>query len=328
MSNVANIEQRARELDEIRRSKALRRSDIDEDLYAEPEDLTKPVITSDAVLDQMWKEILHPEKDESAVMPWQKTHSTFRYRPGEVTLYAGSNGGGKSLVTGQIALSLIQQGHKVCIASFEMKPKRTMLRMLRQFSRENIERPMFEGERMHKFMEDLEVFTKQKLWFYDQQGTVTSRQVIAMGRFCSKELGIKHLFIDSLMKCVAGEDDYNSQKAFIDQLTALARDEDMHIHLVHHIRKLASEETTPNKNDVKGTGAIADQVDNVLLIWRNKKKEHERQLTGSVDVGSPDMRIMCEKQRNGESEEWYNLWYHRDSQQFVEEWDHQPMVFA
>jgi twinkle protein len=49
------------------------------------------------------------------------------------------------------------------------------------------------------------------------------------------------------MKCVSGEDDYNAQKAFVDQITALARDEDMHIHLVHHIRKLSSEETTPNK---------------------------------------------------------------------------------
>jgi twinkle protein len=44
------------------------------------------------------------------------------------------------------------------------------------------------------------------------------------------------------MKCVSGEDDYNSQKSFVDELTALARDHNVHIHLVHHIRKLASEE--------------------------------------------------------------------------------------
>jgi hypothetical protein len=39
------------------------------------------------------------------------------------------------------------------------------------------------------------------------------------------------------------------------------------------------------------------------------------------------MRIMCEKQRNGETEEWYNLFYHRESQQFVETWDARPMEF-
>ena len=42
---------------------------------------------------------------------------------------------------------------------------------------------------------------------------------------------------------------------------------------------------------------------------------------------TPDMRMMCEKQRNGEHEEWYNFWYHRESQQFIENWDDQPMEF-
>jgi twinkle protein len=39
-------------------------------------------------------------------MPWSKAIGEFNFRPGEVTLYAGSNGGGKSLITGQIALRL------------------------------------------------------------------------------------------------------------------------------------------------------------------------------------------------------------------------------
>jgi archaellum biogenesis ATPase FlaH len=41
-----------------------------------------------------------------------KINWEFNFRPGEVTLYAGSNGGGKSLITGQIALGLIKQGRK------------------------------------------------------------------------------------------------------------------------------------------------------------------------------------------------------------------------
>jgi twinkle protein len=60
-----------------------------------------------------------------------------------VTLYSGSNGGGKSLVTGQVAMGLIKQKQRVCIASFEMKPKRTLYRMLRQFAGENIDFPRY-----------------------------------------------------------------------------------------------------------------------------------------------------------------------------------------
>jgi twinkle protein len=101
----------------------------------------------------------------------------------------------------------------------------------------------------------------------------------------------------------------------------------VHIHLIHHIRKLESEEKMPNKNDVKGTGAIADQVDNVLLMWRNKKKERMIRNGEEIKGMQPDAYLMCEKQRNGENEEWYQLFYHKDSQQFVEDESSVPMAF-
>jgi twinkle protein len=170
-------------------------------------------------------------------------------------------------------------------------------------------------------------FSSEGLWLYDQQGTTSSSQVIAMARYCAMELGVQHVFIDSLMKCVAGEDDYNAQKAFVDELTALARDHHIHVHLIHHIRKLGSEEQMPSKTDIKGTGAIADQVDNVLLMWRNKKKEHEIQNGSIPDPLKPDAILMCEKQRNGEAEDWYSLWYRRESQQFVESDSSMNMAF-
>ena len=262
-------------------------------------------------------------------MPWAKTHATFRFRPGEVTLYAGSNGGGKSLVTGQVAMGLIKQKQRVCIASFEMKPKRTLYRMLRQFAGENIDFPRYTdkatyiGKLLGRFID----YSEQGLWLYDQQGTTSSQQVIAMTRYCAVELGVQHVFIDSLMKCVSGEDDYNAQKNFVDELTALARDHNIHIHLVHHIRKLGNEEMQPSKTDIKGSGAIADQVDNVLLMWRNKKKEHDIQNGQIPDLKKPGALLMCEKQRNGEAEEWYSLWFNRDSQQFVDESGGLPMSF-
>jgi len=74
----------------------------------------------------------------------------------------------------------------------------------------------------------------------------------------------------------------------------------------------------PNKMDIKGTGSITDQVDNVFLWWRNKKKEHQKQANDTVDVLAPDAIMMNEKQRNGEDESWFNFWYDKESQQFTE----------
>jgi len=279
-------------------------------------------------IDELKEDLANPVVIKKVGMPWSKTINEFDFRSGEVTLYAGTNGSGKSLITGQIALGLIKQDQKVCIMSFEMKPKRTILRMTRQFSGTDLDNPILKNklEINNQYLERLKTFSTGKLWLYDQQGTTNSGQVIAVARYCAVELGITHIFVDSLMKCVRGEDDYNAQKSFVDELTALARDHNVHIHLIHHIRKLSSEEVKPNKNDIKGTGAIADQVDNVLLMFRNKAKERKIRNNETVE-NVPDAMLMCEKQRNGEVEDWYNLYYHKDSQQFIEDENGVPMAF-
>jgi len=120
------------------------------------------------------------------------------------------------------------------------------------------------------------------------------------------------------MKCVAGEDDFNAQKDFVSDCTNLAPDTGMHVHLVHHIRKGQTDEQMPQKVDMKGSGSIADQVDNVWMVWRNKKKERLQEAGQPVQMEEPDAMLLCEKQRNGESEPRLRLWFHAQSQQFTE----------
>jgi len=326
---MSDLEQIAQRLDESRQSREFGPDDFDVDQYYEPSDVHLKVRIANDYIAEIIDDVVNPKTEQVASMPWQKSVHSFNYRPGEVTLYAGSNGGGKSMITGQVALGLIKQGQKICIASFEMKPKRTLFRMMRQFAGEDITRPRYMDKERYigNIAQRFNDFCGMNLWLYDQQGTTSAMQVIAMARYCAVELGVTHVFIDSLMKCVSGEDDYNAQKAFVDAITALARDHNIHVHLIHHIRKLANEEMMPNKNDIKGSGSISDQVDNVLLMFRNKKKEHDAQQGKMVDIKTPDAMLMCEKQRNGEAEEWYHLWYHKDSQQFIENPDSVPMSF-
>lgn len=325
---TSDVQKRAQELDEARRIRIVKPDEIDFEKYLKANDVAQKVRNSNSFIEEMRFDLANPETQVFQTMPWTKTHGGFQYRPGEVTVYAGGNGGGKSMITGMIALGLVKQNQKVMIASFEMKPKRTLYRMLRQFAGENIDAPRYVNKDtyINSLLDRFQDYNFGKLWLYDQQGTVTSQQVIAVARYSAVELGVQHIFIDSLMKCVPGEDDYNAQKYFVDELTALARDHNVHIHLVHHIRKLANEEVKPSKSDLKGSGSISDQVDNVLLVWRNKKKEHDAQL-GSVDLMIPDAMVMCEKQRNGEAEDWYSFWYHKDSQQFMEYDNSVPMSF-
>lgn len=296
--------------------------EIDFERYEKETDHRQKVKPAALWVEELISRIKSPIIQPRAVMPWRKTHGQIQFRPGEVTIWGGANGQGKSLVTGQVALSLCSQGEKVCIASFEMKPMKTLERMGRQWSGENPDHPAFRGhaeaqDRMIDLYQQFRDWTTGRLWLYDQQGTVTSAQVCAVVRFCAKEKGITHFFVDSLMKCVADEDDYNGQKRLVDELTAIARDYGIHVHLVHHIKKPANEDHKPTKYDYKGSGAITDQVDNVISVWRNKVKEKAREDGKQVSDGEPDALLICDKQRHGEWEGKIGLWFHKDSMQYV-----------
>lgn len=296
--------------------------DIDFSFYEHETNAKQKVKPASLWVRELIERIKNPVKEIRSVMPWRKTHAQVQFRPGEVTVWGGANGQGKSLVTGQVMLSLCSQGEKVCVASFEMKPIKTLERMARQWSGDNFNDQAFLGDAraQSKFIDlygQFSDWTTGKLWLYDQQGTANAKQVCAVVRYCAKEKGITHFVVDSLMKCVSGEDDYNGQKSFVDELTAIARDHNIHIHLVHHIKKPADESHKPSKYDFKGTGAITDQADNVIAVWRNKTKEKNREAGKIVSDQEPDALLICDKQRNGDWEGQIGLWFDRNSMQYV-----------
>lgn len=260
-------------------------------------------------------------------LPWPKCNESFEFRRGEVTAWAGQNGHGKTDVTTQIALSIIGQGERVCVASFEMKPVTTIGRMVRMFAMTNPFSPEYQGDDglnvLDGLYDDFGGWTADRLWLYDQTGTARPDTVLGMVKYCANELSITHVFIDSLMKCVKAEDDYNGQKEFVDQLCALAKDCDIHIHLVHHLKKPAKEGEIPDKHDTKGSGSITDQIDNLFMVWRNKPKEDSLKANGSSSNKrtEPDSYVLCRKQRNYEGnadgEPIISLWRHRDAGCFV-----------
>lgn len=297
--------------------------DIDFSFYERETDAQQKVKSASLYVQALLDRIASPVREKRQFMPWGKTHRLLQFRPGEVTVWGGPNGSGKSLVTGQVALSLCAQEQKVCVASFEMKPMKTLERMGRQWTKFNSNDPQVlsdpnERRIMIDLLEQFRDWTDGRMWLYDQQGTVSWKQVCAVARYCAKEKGITHFFIDNLMKCVAGEDDYNGQKAFVDELCAIARDHNIHIHLVHHIKKPATDDSKPSKYDFKGTGAITDQPDNVIAVWRNKTKERNRQAKKLVSDTEPDALLIVDKQRNGEGWEGnIGLWFDKQSTQFV-----------
>ena len=244
-------------------------------------------------------------------LPWDKRQMHVGLRPSEVSVWAGINGHGKSLLLGQVVLSLAQQEQRCLIASFEMRPEITLARMARQATGMRVPSPYS--------LQTFQDWKKDHVFLLDHHGMINSEQMLAVCRYASSELKVNHIVIDSLMKCVKGEDDFNGQKDFVNALCAIAQDVGIHVHLVHHMRKGADEKHLPGKFDLKGSGSITDQVDNVFIVWRNKAKAQDRQENGATDESTPDALLICEKQRNGEWEGRIPLWFEPDSQQYVGE---------
>ena len=252
-----------------------------------------------------------PNESKGAYLPWDKAQDKFRVRRREVTLLAGINGHYKSTLASQIALGLMRQGESVLACSFEMRPAATMQRMTKQAAATD--------EPAIPYIRKFHRWTDDRLWIYDHFGTCEPSKAVAVSQYAARDLGVKHVVIDSLMKCVRGQDDYTGQKVFVGDLCTLALAYDLHVHLVAHARKGQSETDALDKFDIKGAGEISDQVDNVIIVQRNKRKERARE-KGEAD-DSPDLFFNICKQRHGAFEGTLGLWFDEKSGAFVERQD-------
>lgn len=249
-------------------------------------------------------------------MPWQKTHDNIRFRPAEVTLWAGVNGNGKSLVTSQVALHL-SAFTNVLLASMEMHPSATMARMVKQAA--GCKTPT------EAYVRAFLNWRNSSTQIYDLLDTVPAADILSMIHYAANELGIRHFFIDSLVKCGIGLDNYNGQRDFVSSLSWIAKETQTHIHLVHHMRKGEREAMMPDKFDVKGAGEIVDLVDNLIIVHRNKGKEEKiARLKAKAEMvpedleKSPDTFLKVAKQRHHNWEGLVGLYYRHDSEQFVQ----------
>lgn len=246
---------------------------------------------------------------------------SIEFRKGELTVLAGASGHGKSALMGQIALDLASQGKRVCILSLEMPPARTLYRMGRQ------QEGLAVCGRLPQYRETaadtLEDFLKQIapfIYLLDRVGSATPKQVFGAIVQAVTKFACSHIIIDNLMRVCPeyGDKANEAQKDFIQDLIALAKRFDVHIWLVHHVRKGQSETDEINKFSIRGAAAITDNADNVLLLCRNlaKEKKQEKSYRREVDVSEADSVLVVAKQRNGDWQGRIPLWFDRASYRF------------
>lgn len=249
--------------------------------------------------------------------PFQKlSDRNVMFRPAELVIINGINGHGKTKFLGQVALSIMREGGKVCVASMEVKPAELLRSMTVQAAA--VKDPTI------PFIKHVQQYWDGRLWMFDCVGTAKAEYLLDVFRYARARYGITVFVVDSLAKCGLGEDDYNGQKLFVERLCDFKNETDATVFLVTHSRKLESEHRAVDKMDIKGTGAIGDLADTITTLWRNKPKEANPEKLAE----EPDARWYWQKHRNGEWEGLCQLWYDTKTYQFLEDADGRPRAYV
>ena len=254
-------------------------------------------------------------------MPWSKTWEDFRFRPSEVTVWAGQNGHRKSMVLGQVMLWIARE-KKVAIASLEMKPTETLWRMCLQAAGSSTG-----GTPTEEFIREFSAFADNSILIYDQLDSVKTEKILGFVHYAAKHLGCDHIVIDSLAKAGISVEDRQGETEFINRLAWAAKHLNCHIHLVAHIRKPQSgmEHKPATKYEVKGSSTLVDLVDNVIVVHMDKKRDQLKHLPDLTEDqrdyfdSHHDMLLCIQKQRHGAFEGTFAFYNHPSLQMTTRE---------
>lgn len=273
----------------------------------DPEGLRRPGEFFDRV-----KELFYPSHDSFGgyTMPYAGLNGNVVFGMGEMTVWGGPSGMGKSMIVSDSVPHWIKQGSRVCIASFEMKCERTLKRMVKQAG--GVDRPK------EQFLKAILDFLDSGLLLYERVGKSDLSTVLEIFDYAHAKYGCDQFVIDSLMRLGIETDDYNGQEQAVFRLVDWAIEKNVHVHLVAHSRKGDKNRSVPELEDVKGAMEIGANAFNVLLIWRNKLAEER---AGEPDqrpdmLEEPTVTVNVAKQRNGDFEGKMNLYFHRRNYQY------------
>ena len=276
--------------------------------------------------DEVKEELFPKNKERHGSEFFLGQHFPFRVRKGELTIWTGFSGHGKSLALVQSLTHDISQGHRALIASLEISPAETLAIMARQI--------LGQSPDSQDSIDPALRWLDGRCWLVDHVGVMPWKKLIPIMTYAARRYGVDRFSVDSLLLLGISGEDYDAQRACVSALVTFAGETRSHVHLVAHSKKLDDERKPPSKFDVKGSGDITDLCHNGLTIWRDKKKEADLQkddlspLDRSKIEGKPDGQIDFWKQRKTGEEPFRPLWLRKDAMQFVGSIDSYPRRYT
>lgn len=202
---------------------------------------------------------------------------------GELTVWTGRRGCGKSTMLSQVMLEAVSENAKVFVFSGELSASRVRQWMCQQAAGSgNLVRKTDPRSGLVDYAVVPQVerriceWLKGRLYIYDTQrsNACDADSILDAAEFAVRSYGVSVLVLDNLMTVTMpgrGDDFFRQQSAFVGRLTQFAKKNNVHIHLVAHPRKADGRRLTAD--DVGGSGDITNRCDNCIAVERSESDE-------------------------------------------------------
>lgn len=205
---------------------------------------------------------------------------------GEVSVWTGRRGEGKSTLLGQLLVESINQGFPVCAYSGELPAWRFKQWVsLQAAGPDNVtaKTDTYSGKPFYSvspfIQSQIDEWWKDRFFLYDNQAGSDGRQILRIFQYACRRYGCCMFLVDNLMTArLSGGNDadyYRAQSEFTGELVEFAKKNEVHVHLVAHPRK-GDKSSRLDADDVGGSGDVTNRADNVFSLKRLSEAEAEK----------------------------------------------------
>lgn len=249
------------------------------------------------------------------------------FNKGEISVWSGNNGSGKSTILSQMSLHAATKGFKGIIYSGELKPQRVKDWLhLQAAGRQYVKEGKFEGSYFvpQNHSDLIDIWLSEYLFIYNNKYGNTFTQLLADIEEKVKQSEIDYIILDNLMSLDLDFEDntqFEKQKRFIVSLADFARDYNVHIHLVAHPRKSTG---FLRKTDISGSADLTNRPDNVFIVHRvnndfskSAGEFFDKKLVASIVDDFSNVIEICKNRDMGYMDELIGTYFEKESRRFL-----------
>ena len=201
---------------------------------------------------------------------------------GELTIFSGGSGAGKSTIINHFALNAIQRNFPTALWTGELMESRFLDWFDQMAAGKNFVKQVFGYDNFYTtpdhIRDKIHAWTENKFFLYNNDYGSGSTQLLADIDEAVKNKGVKFIILDNLMAMelddVEGTEN-EQQTSLIKKLKNYAKKNLVHILFVCHPRKEQSFQLL-RKESIAGTANLTNMADNVLIAHRVGKDFERR----------------------------------------------------